>query len=47
MQVTRGKLEKFAVKYKDDIKKYSEFRKHFQEMYCAVDMAPFQKFCVF
>ncbi|TMW46055.1 hypothetical protein DOY81_008870 [Sarcophaga bullata] len=40
MEVFREKLEEFAIKHKQDIKKNSQFRKQFQEMCAAIGVDP-------
>ncbi|XP_004534263.1 vacuolar-sorting protein SNF8 [Ceratitis capitata] len=40
MEVFRMKLEEFAVKHKQDIRKNSHFRKQFQEMCAAIGVDP-------
>ncbi|XP_017475891.1 PREDICTED: vacuolar-sorting protein SNF8 [Rhagoletis zephyria] len=40
MDVFRTKLEEFAVKHKQDIRKNSQFRKQFQEMCAAIGVDP-------
>ncbi|EDW16515.1 vacuolar-sorting protein SNF8 [Drosophila mojavensis] len=40
MEVFRIKLEEFAMKHKDDIRKNSQFRKQFQEMCAAIGVDP-------
>ncbi|XP_053947335.1 vacuolar-sorting protein SNF8 [Anastrepha ludens] len=40
MEVFRIKLEEFAVKHKQDIRKNSQFRKQFQEMCAAIGVDP-------
>lgn len=40
MEVFRVKLEEFAMKHKEDIRKNSQFRKQFQEMCAAIGVDP-------
>lgn len=40
MEVFRIKLEEFAIKHKDDIRKNSQFRKQFQDMCAAIGVDP-------
>ncbi|EDW67713.1 vacuolar-sorting protein SNF8 [Drosophila virilis] len=40
MEVFRNKLEEFAMKHKEDIRKNSQFRKQFQEMCAAIGVDP-------
>uniref|UniRef100_A0A1B0G569 Vacuolar-sorting protein SNF8 n=1 Tax=Glossina morsitans morsitans TaxID=37546 RepID=A0A1B0G569_GLOMM len=40
MEVFREKLEEFAIKHRQDIKKNSQFRKQFQEMCAAIGVDP-------
>lgn len=40
MEVFREKLEEFAIKHKQDIKKNSEFRQQFQQMCAAIGVDP-------
>ncbi|XP_017845938.1 vacuolar-sorting protein SNF8 [Drosophila busckii] len=40
MEVFRVKLEEFAMKHKDDIRKNAQFRKQFQEMCAAIGVDP-------
>lgn len=40
MDVFRNKLEEFAMKHKEDIRKNSQFRKQFQEMCAAIGVDP-------
>ncbi|XP_037810952.1 vacuolar-sorting protein SNF8 [Lucilia sericata] len=40
MEVFREKLEEFAIKHKQDIKKNAQFRKQFQEMCAAIGVDP-------
>lgn len=40
MEVFRAKLEEFAMKHKEDIRKNSQFRRQFQEMCAAIGVDP-------
>jgi len=40
MEVFRGNLEEFATKYKNEIKKNSQFRRQFQEMCASIGVDP-------
>ena len=40
MDQFRGKLEEFAAKYKNEIKKNPQFRKQFQEMCASIGVDP-------
>lgn len=40
MEVFRNKLEEFAMKHKEDIRKNSQFRRQFQEMCAAIGVDP-------
>jgi len=40
LEVFRGNLEEFAAKYKNEIKKNSQFRRQFQEMCASIGVDP-------
>jgi len=40
LEVFRGNLEEFATKYKNEIKKNSQFRRQFQEMCASIGVDP-------